>query len=101
MGPSCWTTGKNIYFRPEEVKVAIVTCSGLCPGLNDVIRHIVITLEIYGVENVVGISFDYRGFSDKNLPEMPEKGINMLFVLGGSGTHAGANAIYTIHLPDS
>lgn len=30
-----------------------------------------ITLEIYGVKNVVGIPFGYRGFSDKNLPEMP------------------------------
>uniref|UniRef100_A0A1J3JZI8 ATP-dependent 6-phosphofructokinase n=1 Tax=Noccaea caerulescens TaxID=107243 RepID=A0A1J3JZI8_NOCCA len=119
---------EKIYFRPEKVKAAIVTCGGLCPGLNDVIRHIVITLEIYGVKNVVGIPFGYRGFSDKNLAEMPlsrkvvqnihlsggsllgvsrggptvseivdsmeERGINMLFVLGGNGTHAGANAIH-------
>ncbi|CAF2249074.1 unnamed protein product [Brassica napus] len=119
---------ENIYFRPEDVKAAIVTCGGLCPGLNDVIRLIVITLEIYGVKNIVGIPFGYRGFSDKNLPEIPlsrkvvqnihlsggsllgvsrggptvteivdsmeERGINMLFVLGGNGTHAGANAIH-------
>ncbi|KAL0698528.1 hypothetical protein Bca4012_054650 [Brassica carinata] len=117
---------EKIYFRPEDVRAAIVTCGGLCPGLNDVIRHIVTTLEIYGVKNVVGIPFGYRGFSDKNLPElsrkvvqnihlsggsllgvsrggptvteivdsMEERGINMLFVLGGNGTHAGANAIH-------
>lgn len=36
-----------------------------------VLLQIVITLEIYGVKNVVGIPFGYRGFSDKNLPEMP------------------------------
>ncbi|XP_040994995.1 ATP-dependent 6-phosphofructokinase 5, chloroplastic-like isoform X2 [Juglans microcarpa x Juglans regia] len=119
---------EKIYFRPEEVKAAIVTCGGLCPGLNDVIRQIVITLEIYGVKKIVGIPFGYRGFSDIELTEMPlsrkvvqnvhlsggsllgvsrggpdvseivdsmeERGINMLFVLGGNGTHAGAEAIH-------
>ncbi|XP_058179592.1 ATP-dependent 6-phosphofructokinase 5, chloroplastic-like [Rhododendron vialii] len=119
---------EKIYFKPEEVKAAIVTCGGLCPGLNDVIRQIVITLEIYGVKKIVGIPFGYRGFADKDLREMPlsrnvvqnahlsggsllgvsrggpsvsdivdsmeEREVNMLFVLGGNGTHAGANAIH-------
>ncbi|KAL1327485.1 hypothetical protein HN51_037535 [Arachis hypogaea] len=119
---------EKIYYKPEEVKAAIVTCGGLCPGLNDVIRQIVITLEIYGVKKIVGIPFGYRGFSDQELTEVPlsrkvvqnihlsggsllgvsrggpavsnivdsleERGINMLFVLGGNGTHAGANAIH-------
>lgn len=31
---------KQIYFEPREVKAAIVTCGGLCPGLNDVIRQV-------------------------------------------------------------
>ncbi|XP_052725579.1 ATP-dependent 6-phosphofructokinase 5, chloroplastic isoform X1 [Vigna angularis] len=118
----------KIYFKPEEVKAAIVTCGGLCPGLNDVIRQIVITLEIYGVTKIVGIPYGYRGFSDQELTELPlsrrvvqnihlsggsllgvsrggpgvseivdsleERGITMLFVLGGNGTHAGANAIH-------
>ncbi|MCH94670.1 6-phosphofructokinase 5 chloroplastic-like, partial [Trifolium medium] len=42
----CWTLGvhragprEKIYYKPEEVKAAIVTCGGLCPGLNDVIRQ--------------------------------------------------------------
>lgn len=30
----------KIYFDPEEVNAAIVTCGGLCPGLNDVIRQV-------------------------------------------------------------
>jgi hypothetical protein len=33
---------KEIYYEPEEVKAAIVTCGGLCPGLNDVIRQVLI-----------------------------------------------------------
>ncbi|KAH9321569.1 hypothetical protein KI387_016208, partial [Taxus chinensis] len=119
---------EEIYYNPREVKAAIVTCGGLCPGINDVIRQIVITLEIYGVKKIVGISYGYRGLFDERLPEIPlsrqvvqsihlaggsllgvsrggtsvsnivdslqKKGINMLFVLGGSGTHAGANAIH-------
>lgn len=31
---------EKIYFKPEGVKAAIVTCGGLCPGLNDVIRQV-------------------------------------------------------------
>ncbi|PUZ51636.1 hypothetical protein GQ55_6G204200 [Panicum hallii var. hallii] len=62
---------KEIYYEPEEVKAAIVTCGGLCPGLNDVIRQIVFTLETYGVKNIVGIPFGYRGFFEKGLKEIP------------------------------
>src|ERR1035437_4969900 len=32
---------KNLYFDPDKTKVAIVTCGGLCPGLNNVIRSVV------------------------------------------------------------
>lgn len=31
---------EKIYFKPEDVKAAIITCGGLCPGLNDVIRQV-------------------------------------------------------------
>lgn len=37
----------------------------------DTFLQIVITLEIYGVKNIVGIPFGYKGFSDKDLTEMP------------------------------
>lgn len=40
---------EEIYFRPEEVKAAIVTCGGLCPGLNDVIRHVSNSLSFINV----------------------------------------------------
>jgi 6-phosphofructokinase 1 len=58
----------NLYFKPSEVKAAVVTCGGLCPGLNDVIRQIVITLESgYGVQDIVGIPYGYRGFFEPGL----------------------------------
>jgi len=53
---------ERILFQPEKVRAAIVTCGGLCPGLNDVIRQLVITLEEYGVEDIRGIRYGFRGF---------------------------------------
>lgn len=41
---------EEIFYKPSEVKALIVTCGGLCPGLNSVIREIVMTLHYnYGV----------------------------------------------------
>ncbi|KNA13347.1 hypothetical protein SOVF_117860 [Spinacia oleracea] len=54
---------KLVYFDPDEVKAAIVTCGGLCPGINTVIREIVVGLsDLYGVGQIFGISSGYRGF---------------------------------------
>ncbi len=54
---------EKIYFAPSHVHAAIVTCGGLCPGLNDVIRAITRTLwYFYGVERISGIRYGYRGF---------------------------------------
>ncbi|MHC1790160.1 ATP-dependent 6-phosphofructokinase [Solidesulfovibrio sp.] len=53
----------RIYFDSSKVKVAIVTCGGLCPGLNDVIRAIVMECRHnYKVAGVFGIRFGLQGF---------------------------------------
>ncbi len=55
---------KNIYFDPSKLKCGIVTCGGLCPGLNDVIRAIVLGLyHHYGVKTVFGFPFGYEGLT--------------------------------------
>jgi len=47
---------KHLFFRSDEVKAAIVTCGGLCPGLNVVIREIVMALTYnYKVDEIYGI----------------------------------------------
>ena len=56
---------ETIYHDPSTCKAAIVTCGGLCPGLNDVIRQLVITLEEYGVRDVRGIKYGFRGFVER------------------------------------
>jgi len=61
---------EKIYFDPAKVSAAVITCGGLCPGLNDVIRAIVMGLWYrYGVRRICGIKFGYRGFLPEfNLP---------------------------------
>jgi len=53
----------KIYFDPSKTKCAIVTCGGLCPGINDVIRAIVMEAHHqYGVSATLGIRFGLQGF---------------------------------------
>jgi len=57
---------RSIFFDPPRVKAAIVTCGGLCPGINNVIRSLVFELHYaYSVRSVLGIRYGYRGFIPK------------------------------------
>ena len=57
---------EKIYFNPASTICAVVTCGGLCPGLNDVIRGLVMTLNYsYGVRTIYGIPYGYEGFVSK------------------------------------
>ncbi len=52
-----------IYFDPSKTRAAIVTCGGLCPGINNVIRSLVMALHYrYQVKTIYGIQYGYRGF---------------------------------------
>lgn len=54
---------KMIYFDPSKAQAAVVTCGGLCPGFNDVIRALVMELTFrYGVKRILGIRNGYQGF---------------------------------------
>ena len=120
---------EEIAFDPKTVKAAIATCGGLCPGLNVVVRELVMTLYYnYGVREIFGVQSGYRGFytpgSIKPLtPDIVTEahtlggtllkssrggfdltaicdaidshGFNMLFILGGDGTHRGIMSIST------
>jgi len=137
------------YFQPHSVVAGVVTCGGLCPGLNNVVREVVMTLfNNYGAKKVYGIRKGYWGFhtpdadpsegaerhpscpreepmvltpdvvanihniggtilgSDRgglveNSPKDVDiilrfclnRGINQLYIIGGDGTHRGADAI--------
>jgi 6-phosphofructokinase 1 len=52
----------KIYFDPARTRAAIVTCGGLCPGINNVVRGIVLELtHAYGVEEIYGFRYGYEG----------------------------------------
>jgi len=57
---------EKIFFDPATAKAAIATCGGLCPGINDVIRAIVMGLHHrYGVTNIIGIRYGFQGLIPK------------------------------------
>ncbi len=57
---------RKIFFEPEKLTCGIVTCGGLCPGLNDVIRTITLSLLWqYRVKAVYGFRYGYMGLSSK------------------------------------
>ena len=63
---------EKIFFNPNHVHAAIVTCGGLCPGLNDVVRSVVRCLwNRYGVRRISGIRFGFKGL-------LPEYGYDLI-----------------------
>jgi 6-phosphofructokinase 1 len=120
---------RNIFFEPAAVHAAIVTCGGLCPGLNDVIRAIVTELiHQYGTQRITGIPFGFQGLNpsygwemipldlrrvsdihleggtilgssrerqpaDRMVDTLVREKIDMLFCIGGDGTHRAAAEI--------
>ena len=62
---------KKIFFNPANLSCGIVTCGGLCPGLNDVIRILTLNLHWqYGVKNIYGFRYGYLGLTP-NAPAEP------------------------------
>ena len=58
----CAGPRERLFFDPATLACGIVTCGGLCPGLNDVIRAIVLSLHHhYGVRKIYGFRFGYEG----------------------------------------
>lgn len=120
---------EKLHFEPSKTKVAIVTCGGLCPGLNNVIRSVYVQLHYhYGVPAVLGVRYGFSGFSaeassppvwlnsemvnnihqlggtllgtsrgpvsaDIIVDFLEQRGINILFTVGGDGTQRGAHGV--------
>jgi 6-phosphofructokinase 1 len=84
----CAGPRENIYFTPAHVHAGIVSCGGLCPGINDVIRAIVRCLwHRYGVTRISGIRYGYRGFlpeSQFGLKQLDPEIVDDIHKLGGT-----------------
>lgn len=93
---------EKIYFDPSKLKCAIVTCGGLCPGLNVIIRSIVLGLHYgYGVKNIYGIRYGLQGFIPKyghEVLELNPGSVGHILDMGGSmlGSSRGAQDIEEI-----
>ena len=76
---------ENIYFDPKKTKAAIVTCGGLCPGLNAVIRSLVFELSYrYDVQDIYGIKYGYKGFIDDNYIKLDTSTVKNINSVPGS-----------------
>ena len=90
---------ENIFFEPAKTKVGIVTCGGLCPGLNNVIRSLVNELSYrYGINRIIGIKYGFEGLVAKyNHPvvELNAHEVNYLHLIGGTilGTSRGTQDV--------
>lgn len=120
----------RLFFDPHQTRAGIVTCGGLCPGMNNVIRSLYLELHHgYGVPEVLGFRGGYQGLdpirgaeplvlsSDavrdiqntggtvlgtsrgpvdiaSAVDNLIQRGVNILFVIGGDGTQRGGHALF-------
>jgi len=79
---------EHIYFDPAKPKCGIVTCGGICPGVNDVIRALVMSLYYhYGVTSIFGFPYGFEGLSWRygHTPrELNPQNVNYIHGMGGS-----------------
>ncbi|MBR5883319.1 MAG: ATP-dependent 6-phosphofructokinase [Mailhella sp.] len=78
----------HVYYDPGKTKAAVVTCGGLCPGLNDVIRAIVLESYYgYGVRSILGIRYGLEGFIPKyhhDIMELTPRNVSEIHSFGGT-----------------
>lgn len=121
---------EKLFFHPDKVRAGLVTCGGICPGMNTVIRSAFLELHhIYGVKHVVGFRDGYHGLDPAEgleplvltpdvvndihkeggtilgtsrgpvdvgvaVEHLIQRGINLLFVVGGDGTQRGGRDLF-------
>lgn len=90
---------ESIYFDPGKSRAAIVTCGGLCPGINNVIRTLYFELTgNYGVREVLGIRYGYQGLNPREASppiELTSALVENIHHQGGTilGTSRGSHPI--------
>ncbi len=79
---------EKIFFDPAKSKAAIATCGGLCPGINDVIRSVTMTLFYrYGVKEILGVKYGLRGLNpayDHEFVNLTPEFVDNITSIGGS-----------------
>lgn len=90
---------EKLFFEPEKTSAAIVTCGGLCPGINNVIRSLIMALHyFYGVKRIIGVRYGYEGLIPENghgfIELTPDK-VKDIHEFGGTmlGSSRGAQSV--------
>ena len=90
---------RKVFFDASKLRCAIATCGGLCPGLNDIIRAIVLELHYrYGVKNIYGALYGLEGFIPEynhDFLDLTPARVTAIMNMGGSilGSSRGAQDI--------
>jgi 6-phosphofructokinase 1 len=83
---------EKIFFDPTKTRAAIVTCGGLCPGLNNVVRALTFELYYrYGVKDILGIRYGYAGFVEKGFDALKLTPENVENIHSSAGTILGSS----------
>lgn len=79
---------ERLFFDPPKVTAGIVTCGGLGPGINNVIRSLYMQLHFqYGVPDILGFRYGYRGILENSNPgpmTLTAREVEPIHNLGGS-----------------
>jgi 6-phosphofructokinase 1 len=89
---------EKIFFDPVKTTAGIVTCGGLSPGLNDIIKNLVTQLSRYGVQRIYGFKYGYQGLVQElgHVPvTLKPEGVSQIHLQGGSvlGSSRGSQDI--------
>ncbi|MEM1258201.1 MAG: ATP-dependent 6-phosphofructokinase [Bacteroidota bacterium] len=90
---------QKLHFDPQKTTAAIVTCGGLCPGINNVIRGVVMALYyFYGVKRILGVPYGYEGLNPKmghGFVELTPDKVKDIHQFGGTilGSSRGAQEV--------
>ncbi len=79
---------EHLFFDPAKTTAAIVTCGGLCPGINNVIRNLVMGMHyFYGVRKTLGVRYGYEGLNPAfghELIELTPQFVKDIHITGGT-----------------
>jgi 6-phosphofructokinase 1 len=79
---------EKVFFNPSVTTAAIVTCGGMCPGINNVIRSLVMGLHyFYGVKRILGVPYGYQGLNPEfghGFIELEPKKVKDIHIVGGT-----------------
>lgn len=90
---------QEIFFDPKKTTAAIVTCGGLCPGINNVIRGVVMALHyFYGIKRIIGVPYGYEGLNPEmghGFVELDPDSVKDIHLFGGTflGSSRGGQSV--------